>query len=317
MGRRRGCALLTFSAFSVFCLITLGYLFIDTTETPYSLTPPGQGQSLTVEALIPRLIWQIFFPPAGEAIIPTDLLHSNDWVSMGPGYTYTMVGDLEAARLIDQHFSDRPEIAATYHNLINPANKSDFLRYLLLLTRGGTYSDVDTKPVVRLEDWIPAERRATTRLIVAVEYDEAQDPHPADFTYPVQFCQWTIAAAPNHTVLDRMVDRALGGLRDLAAAQRTNLGTAVFSEFDVLNTTGPVAWTEVVYRTLREIDPTITSYADLAGIRTPRYIGDIAVLPLESFRADYLDDWGWSWRNDRNALVRHFFEGGWKSKPDK
>jgi alpha 1,6-mannosyltransferase len=310
--RTRGRLLCT--AVAVVCFIVLGFIYLPAGNAP---KPTFLSQSATSasDISIPRHIWQIFFPPKGTSVLDKSFLYSDDWISMAPGYTYTLVGDAEAAAIIDQHFADRPEIAATYNALRNPALKSDFLRYLILLAKGGTYSDVDTKPLVPLDDWIlDTEHRAAARLVVAVEYDEAQ--HAVQgFTYPVQFCQWTIAAAPDHAVLARMVDRALAGLRDVAANQSTALDGAAFSDFDVLNTTGPIAWTEVVFRALREADPSIESYADLAGIRSPRYYGDIVVLPLESFKADFLDDWGWTWLpRVHRGLVRHFFKGAWRSE---
>jgi len=171
--------------------------------------------------------------------------------------------------------------------------------------------------MVRLDDWIPPERRREVKLLLAIEYDESIDPHPADFTYPVQFCQWTIAAAPNHPVFARMIDRVLAGLHDVARVQGTTLDKANISDYHVLNTTGPVAWTEVVFSLLRETAPdsSINSFVDVAGIREARYLGNAVILPLESFRADYLDDWGISLRRGRKALVRHYFKGAWKKKP--
>lgn len=234
---------------------------------------------------------------------------------MAPGYTYTMVGDLEAAAILDEYYGHRPEVARTFHALKNPALKSDFLRYLILLARGGTYSDVDTKPIVRLEDWLSPERRSTTRLVLAIEYDESLGAQPG-FQYPVQFCQWTISSAPRHTVMSRMVDRVLTGINDLAAKQGgVALDKAVFSDFDVLNTTGPVAWSEVVYQTLGDFDPTIKSHSVFFDMKEPRYVGDIAVLPIWSFKADYIDDWGVSWRKGRRTFVRHFYKGGWRTEP--
>jgi alpha 1,6-mannosyltransferase len=308
------------TAVTALCLIMLGLYYLPSRYSPKSPSLPGPpAASSPIDSStppIPRQIWQIFFPPRGAAVLDKSSFYSTDWITQAPGYTYSLISDAAGASFIEETFPQRPEIGATYAALRNPALKSDFLRYLLLLARGGTYSDVDTKPVARLEDWLPASRRAAARLVVAVEYDEAQDAHPADFTYPVQFCQWTIAAAPNHTVLERMVDRALVGLADVAALQNTTLEGAAFSDFDVLNTTGPVAWTEVVFGMLREVDPGLESYADLARIREPRYFGDIVVLPLESFRADYLDDWGWTWLpRDHRGLVRHFFKGAWRLKP--
>jgi alpha 1,6-mannosyltransferase len=152
---------------------------------------------------------------------------------------------------------------------------------------------------------------------MAIEYDESIDPHPADFTYPVQFCQWTIAAAPKHPVFARMIDRVLTGLRDVASMQGMTLQKANISDYNVLNTTGPVAWTETVLSLLRETkgERRIENIQDVAGIREARYHGDVVILPLESFRADYLDDWGVSMRKGRKALVRHFFKGAWKQNP--
>jgi alpha 1,6-mannosyltransferase len=201
-------------------------------------------------------------------------------------------------------------------NNTHQALKSDFLRYLLLYIRGGVYADVDTKPIIRLDDWIPPERRREVKLLVAIEYDESIDPHPADFTYPVQFCQWTIAAAPGHPVFARMIDRVLRGLGDVARMQGTTLEKANITDYNVLNTTGPVAWTEVVFSVLQETSPdSIKTFGDVAGITEAQYHRDIVVMPLETFRADYLDDWGISLRQGRKALVRHFFKGGWKKTP--
>lgn len=278
----------------------------------YNLDQPPDA-----EIPIPKYIWQIFFPPSGVPVLPDDLVHSNDWIGMAPGYTYTLVGTAEADRFIAESFAHRPEIGETYHALTNPALKSDFLRYLLLYIRGGVYADVDTKPLVRLDEWIPPDRRRSVRLLMAIEYDESIDPHPADFTYTVQFCQWTIAAAPNHPVFARMIDRVLTGLRDVAAMQGTTIQKANISDYNVLNTTGPVAWTETVFSLLKETkgERKIENIQDVAGIREARYHGDMVILPLESFRADYLDDWGVSIRKGRKALVRHFFKGGWKQNP--
>ncbi|KAK0639203.1 nucleotide-diphospho-sugar transferase [Cercophora newfieldiana] len=253
-------------------------------------------------------------------------MHSNTWIEMAPGYTYTLVGNLEAESFLAAHFSGRPEIAAAYHSLTNMGSKSDFLRYLLLYIRGGIYSDVDTKPIVRPDAWLPPQRRRDVRLLIAVEHDEPIDGQPEDFVYPVQFCQWTIAAAPHHPVFAKMIDRMLMGLRDVADRDRALRGSnkaltdfdsifahgdGAFTDFDVINTTGPVAWTEVVFGHLQGVDGSIKRHQDIWNMHEPAYYGDIAVLPLHGFRAERLDDWG-LWRR-KYALVRHFFKGSWKT----
>jgi alpha 1,6-mannosyltransferase len=312
VGRRR--FLTPAAAAFLLTIISFFYLLSPARSRP-PLTLPGQEASIPSDIPIPRQIWQIFFPPPGATTLKKSTFFSVDWISMAPGYTYTLVTDSEAASIISTYYSDRPEIGATFHALANPALKSDFLRYLILAAKGGTYSDVDTKPLVPLESWLlPPSLRTSTRLVVALEYDETQDARTDQTAHEVQFCQWTISSAPGHPVLTRMVDRALADLRAAAASQGTDVAHAVFSDRDVLDTTGPVAWSENVFEVLRERDPSVKSWLDFTGLREPRYFGDIVVLPIESFRGDWRDDWGtwFNWRKGRRALVRHYYNGAWR-----
>ncbi|KAK0616152.1 nucleotide-diphospho-sugar transferase [Immersiella caudata] len=313
--RARTCVFATVSFVLLIVLSSLPLLRATAPRVVFNTDQPPDS-----EIPIPKSIWQIFFPPPGAAVLDHDLVHSNDWIEMAPGYTYTLVSASEADRFIAENFGHRPEIGETYHALTNPAQKSDFLRYLLLYIRGGLYADVDTKPLVRLDDWIPPERRRDVKLLIAVEYDETVEAHPDDFTYPVQFCQWTIAAAPRHPVFAKMIDRVLTGLNDVARVQGTTLDKVNISDYNVLNTTGPVAWTEVVFSLLQETSPnpsesSIKTFADVMGIKEDRYHGDVVIMPSETFRGDYLDDWGISLRQRRKSLVRHFFKGAWKNTP--
>ncbi|KAL2024730.1 hypothetical protein VTK56DRAFT_6931 [Thermocarpiscus australiensis] len=281
----------------------------ESAETPVgSIHPPAS------EIPIPRQIWQIFFAPPGVKTLGKGSTYASDWVSMAPGYGYAVLGNEEATAFVDGSFASRPEIAATFHALKNPALKSDFLRYLLLWHRGGTYSDMDTRPLVPLEDWLPAGKRREIGLVVGLEWDAARDGHYADWTRDVQFCQWTIAAAPNHPVLARMVNHTIAALSYVARQQGRTLDQADFSNFQILNSTGPVAWTDVVSESIRERDPQVSGFSDFLGLRSSRYIGDIVVLPVESFRAEFADEWGLnSWRKNRRALVRHYYNAGWKT----
>lgn len=88
--------------------------------------------------------------------------------------------------------------------------RSDILRYLYLYLEGGVYSDIDTVALKPINDWVPPEFRDRARLIVGIEYDRRDNDYGwAEIPHWVQFCQWTIAAAPHHPVFISMVDRAL------------------------------------------------------------------------------------------------------------
>lgn len=312
LGRR----LLFAPAAAVLLLTVISFLYLISPARSREPPPrPVQEASLISDIPIPRQIWQIFFPPPGTITLEKATFFSANWISMAPGYTYTLVNDAEASSLISRHFPDRPEIGTTYHALTNPALKSDLLRYLILLARGGTYSDIDSKPLLPLEAWLAPSVRASARLVVALEFDVTRDRQTDQTVYPVQFCQWTICAAPGHPVLARMVDRAVAGLRDAAEAQGTDLARAVLGDKAVLNTTGPVAWSENLLEALRERDGSVKGWLDFARLKEPRVFGDIVVMPIYSFRGDWVDDWGtWLnyWRKGRRALVRHYFKGTWR-----
>ena len=304
----------------VFALITFKLLFPSFLPLPL---PQSRGQKAEVtlrppasEIPIPRQIWQIFFAPADVEILDESVIFASEWVFMSPGYGFHMFNELDAAEFVDTTFlPSRPEIPATYHALRNPAAKSDFLRYLLLLARGGIYTDLDTQPLTRPEDWLPASNRRDTSLIIGLESDSTRDRAAGFATEPVQFCQFTIAAAPDHPLLRRMVDRTIAALQDLARRQNTTLDQAVLGDEDVIKASGPKGWSQVVLEWIKEMDASVTGLHDFQGMDEPRYYGDVAVLPVESFRSDYLCGWGlrWGTEKSRKCLVRHYFAGAWRS----
>lgn len=264
---------------------------------------------------IPRHIYQIFFAPPEALALNRKLIFTSDWISSSPGYSYSLIEAPAASAFVDASFPDRPELAETFHALRNPAVKSDFLRYLLLLARGGLCTDLDTQPLVPPEDWLPPHRRRDVRLIVGLESDLAIDHGPNFPKEPVQFGQWTIAAAPGHPLLERMVNRTMDALWEIAGRQGVGIQDIVYTDKEVLDVSGPHGWSEAVLRYLKEVDSSIKGLEDFFGTEAPRYVGDAVVLPVESFRADYLCGWGLKWRLDSTSrcLVRHWFTGAWRT----
>lgn len=275
--------------------------------------PPSGPRPPASEVPIPRHIWQIFFAPPEAQALNKKFVFSSDWISSAPGYSYSLVEAQEASDFVDASFPSRPDIATTFHTLRNPAVKSDFLRYLLLLARGGLYTDLDTQPLVPPEDWLPPRRRAAAHLILGLEFDSAIDRSTHFTKEPAQFGQWTIAAAPHHPLLERMVNRTIDALHDIAARQGVSIENITYTDQDVLDVSGPHGWSEAVIGYLMDVDPSIKGLRDFVGTEEPRYVGDAVVLPAMSFRADYLCGWGLKWRLEttRRCLVRHWFTGTW------
>ncbi len=237
-------------------------------------------------------IWQIYLTH-GLAAAPKDNLYT--WISHSPSYAYTMVDAQEADNIIYKlsQIEKYAQIQLMFSRMTRRVMRADFLRYLILATEGGVYSDIDTRLIRPIDEWVPGEYKDRTRLVIALEVD--QSPPAKGTVYDVQFCQWTVAAAPNHPVLWNMVDRILGNMS--AIANTEGYGHKNFTDQDILNITGPVGWTEAIYEYLSNITDTTMTWKNITGIKHPILYDDVLILPLEAFRT---------------SLVQHLFSGSWK-----
>lgn len=195
----------------------------------------------------------------------------------------------------------------------NVGMKSDLLRYLILEVEGGVYTDTDTVALKPVDQWVPDKIRDKVAVVVGIEFDRRDDGPWEDIAYWVQFCQWTIAAAPGHPVFRKMAARILASLNDLSVKHGVSVERLKPTGFDVMNSTGPAAWTDVVFRQLQEYDPSLTDIKDLSFMTEPTLYGNILVLTIDGFGM------GQAHSNSTNdgtipeaALVKHLFKGGWR-----
>ncbi|KAK2008247.1 hypothetical protein LZ32DRAFT_685544 [Colletotrichum eremochloae] len=269
------------------------------------LLRPGGGKETT----IPQHVWQIYFPPEGGDT-HNQLRNVPEWTRNAFGFKHTLVGQDIGDAFMEEHFDSRTN--DVYRLIRNPALKSDFLRYAILLQKGGYYSDLDTKPAKPLVDWLPKEFDGKVGLLIAPEHDDGINPE-GWWPHPVQICQWTFAAAPGHPALERMLQRAIAGLEDLANAQAVPIDQIRPLDREVLNATGPPAWTEVVFETIRDMAPEITTYEDLSRLSEPRLFGDILLLPLDAFTDLNEEEKAALEGLGQHQLVHHEFAGAWKA----
>ncbi|PTB63451.1 glycosyltransferase family 32 protein [Trichoderma citrinoviride] len=273
--------------------------------------------------LIPPSIWQIVLPKTQPyrwdlkhvRIDPRQLENTASWLAMNPDWQYTLIGQKGGDDFVNGHFGAHSRIAQVYHNLTNVGMKSDLLRYLVLGVQGGVYTDTDTVALKPVDAWIPAAARSRARLVVGIEFDRRDGGPWADIPHWLQFCQWTIAAAPGHPVFSKMVDRVLRSLDDLSAAHGLPVGQLHPESFEVMNSTGPAAWTDVVFEQLQEYNPLLNDTQDLSFMEEPTLIGDILILPIDGFGMG--QDHSQS-TNDGSvpeaAMMRHLFTGSWRDE---
>jgi alpha 1,6-mannosyltransferase len=226
------------------------------------------------------------------------------------------MGSQGADEFLNRYYANEPEIINVFHDLVNVGMKSDFLRYLLLATEGGVYTDTDTSAIRPISEWVPEEYRDKARVVIGIEWDQQNRGAVKTIPHIVQFCQWTIAAAEGgHPVFKRMTKRILASVKELEKKHGKPLAQIEPEYFDVLNTTGPASWTDAVFEQLQEYNSSLTSTKDFSYLDEPRLVGDMLILTINGF--------GMGQRHSGSvhdgsipglALTSHKFRGSWKDE---
>ncbi|RBR22589.1 hypothetical protein FVER53590_28402 [Fusarium verticillioides] len=266
---------------------------------------------------IPPKIWQIHLPKnvtAKHSVLdPKKLEMTTSWLSMNTDYAYTLVGKSGADEFVNHHFADEPSILEAYHKAPNVGMKSDLLRYLILDIEGGVYTDTDTIALKPIQKWVPPELHGKVGLIVGIEFDRRNGGAWADIPHWLQFCQWTIAAVPGHPVFRKMARRVIQSFEDLSRKHNVTVDQLKPGSFEVMNSTGPAAWTDVVFQQLQEYDPNLNTTKDLSFMTEPKLYGDILVLTIDGFGMGQVHSHS---THDGSipeaALMKHKFKGSWR-----
>ncbi|KAK4184745.1 glycosyltransferase [Podospora australis] len=275
---------------------------------------------------IPPKIWQILLPkkikkPEDAKILtdPKVLQDTPSWLVLNPDHKYTLMSAEGGKDFIYKHFSDNAKLIETYNKLPNVGMKSDLLRYLVLSVEGGVYTDTDTVCLKPIEKWIaPGIDRNKVKVIVGIEFDRRDGGGWVDISHWVQFCQWTIAAAPGHPLFMKMAERVMMSADLLAKTHEKPLEKITPTSFEVMNSTGPAAWTDVVFEQLQLHNTSMTDTKDLSFMEGPKLFGDILVLPIDGF--------GMGQKHSKSthdgtipddAYVQHLFRGSWRGDKQK
>ncbi|KAI1265436.1 hypothetical protein F5Y18DRAFT_386538 [Xylariaceae sp. FL1019] len=269
---------------------------------------------------IPPKIWQILFPhPNSPVDVPFDpqvLVDTPSWLTLNPGYSYILVGQREADYFINTHFSADAKLLSAWEAITNPGVKSDLLRYLMLYIEGGVYTDIDTEALKPIDTWVPEKYRDRAKVIIGIEWDQLDGGAWAEIPHRLQFCQWTIAAAPGHPLFMKMAYHTIDRLEELATEHQTTLMDLELSSAEVLTSSGPSSWTDIVLQHIIGMDPDITDVTDFSGMKPtgPRLHEDILILTIDGFGM------GQTHSNSTHdgtipeaALLKHKFRGSWRS----
>ncbi|RMZ88951.1 hypothetical protein DV736_g3826, partial [Chaetothyriales sp. CBS 134916] len=238
----------------------------------------------------PAYIWQTWksSPASGdfdERLRPFE----SSWSEKHPGFIHEVITDDTALHLINYLFAPVPEVVEAYAAMPLPVLKADFFRYLILLARGGIYSDIDTTALKSAADWLPQDfDRSQVGLVIGIEADPDRPDWADWYARRIQFCQWTIQSKPGHPVLLDIVDRITDATLKMKREKTFKKGKALTKS--IMEFTGPGVWTDTIFDYFNNPEyfdfsqrHTNISYSDFFSIKTPKRVGDVIILPITSF----------------------------------
>jgi len=264
-----------------------------------------------VETKFPAYIWQTWrYTPANGEFTFRD--QEATWTEQHPGFIHEVVTDQVAVHLLRLLYASVPEVLEAYESLPLPVLKADFFRYLILLARGGIYSDIDTYAIRSATEWIPdSVPHEAVGLVIGIEADPDRPDWKDWYSRRIQFCQWTIQSKPGHPVLREVVTRITN--ETLERKRKGQLKNVV--DKNVIEFTGPALWTDVIFEYFnddRYFDMSHSSglidYQNFTGMDMPKRVGDVIVLPITSFSPG-VQQMGAKDYDDPMAFVKHDFEG--------
>ncbi|KAJ2901848.1 Initiation-specific alpha-1,6-mannosyltransferase 1 [Zalerion maritima] len=270
-----------------------------------------------VESKFPAYIWQTWkWTPAQAEFHFRE--QEATWTVQHPGFVHEVITDAVAVHLLRVLYAPIPEVLEAYHSLPLPVLKADFFRYLILLARGGIYSDIDTFAIKSALEWIPKPvPRNSVGLVIGIEADPDRPDWADWYSRRIQFCQWTIQSKPGHPVLREIVAR----ITDETLKRKRDGSLLKMSDASVVEFTGPALWTDSIFEYFndgRYFDKSVSegeiSWRNFTGMSKAKIVGDVAVLPITSFSPG-VQQMGAKDYDDPMAFVKHDFEGTWK--PEK
>ncbi|KAH7409025.1 initiation-specific alpha-1,6-mannosyltransferase [Cadophora sp. MPI-SDFR-AT-0126] len=239
---------------------------------------------------------------------------SGQWINTclwrNPSYRREILTDFSAETYVKSFYSHRPDVLEVYLAISVPILKADFLRYLILFAEGGIWSDLDVScSTVPISEWIPERYQNDAAVVVGLEFDD--DDWGYDDYLQTQFASWMIMAKPRSPHFEMVIQDVMKGLKDVAKENNVSIERVTMEMIsDVVDVTGPKRMTRSIVRSLEMQLKEPIGDKNTSGLREPRLIGDVLILPSAAFaarQADYPVDRG-------PVLVSHHYAGSWKNE---
>lgn len=218
--------------------------------------------------------------------------------------------------MIQTFSTSRPDIVTVYTQLTIPILKADLVRYLLLYTEGGIWSDLDVscEEGLPISEWIPEPYRASAAeaidIIVGWEFDAGYSHY-----YFHEFATWIILAKPGSRHMLAVINDILDAVHESVAANEVaspnQLTPAMVG--DIVDFTGPRRFTRSVLGSLDETLGYEVDWNDIENIVDPVLLDKVLILPGNAFAnsSNNFEDLG---ESSVPVMVKHHYAGSWKNE---
>jgi mannosyltransferase OCH1-like enzyme len=216
--------------------------------------------------MIPKIIWQTYKLQENE-LMPYMIEAMDTWKTRNPEYEHRYISDQDAAQFVADNYGK--EWFDIFVNVPLGVMRGDIIRYMLIYTYGGVYSDLDTWCLQPISTWMKEEYD----MIICPEND-------------THLCQWTFAAAPKHPILKSVLDLIKEGFKDPNYEE----------EHFVHKLTGPAVWTEGIRQSLDIPRGALLTQMDKIQLKLPK----AKKYKFYSYGSD-------NWRMFHNMAVKHLY----------
>ncbi len=267
---------------------------------------------------IPKKVWQTWHTSAvllGEE----ERERARTWQDANPHYQYELLTDHGAESYVRRHFADDPLIRDTFLNLTDRILRADFMRYLVLAAEGGVYADLDVTCQEPIDTWIPPAFQGKAGVVIGVENDRLPVENDANLYYDYRkyiwgVSNWTFMCKAGHPFMQFVAQSVARNLLEMARKQYRTLATMKLSYKEVIDSTGPRAFTDALFAYASRVTGKKMTHKDATMLEEPKLIADILILPIRAFSAVEAerDDVEGAHSRDWPPLVFHWSVGSWK-----
>jgi alpha 1,6-mannosyltransferase len=238
--------------------------------------------------LFPSLIHQVWL--GGKPFPETFQRSQKSFIEQNPDFYYALWRDKDVDCLLARFF---PVLVPVWAKLPRTILRADLLRYLIIYTFGGFYSDTDTLCLRPIREW-PMVAGARGMVGLEAEFSHITNWKDMIVSRQIQIALWTMASSPFHPLYAMAIQ---GIFTNGTRMSRDEIGGT-----DVMEMTGPGYFTDVVLRYMQGFG---FGFANLSGMTRPTRFGDLLVQPLHVFR--------WEDRGpEREGCIRHLFGQSWR-----